>query len=201
MSEKPKVILVTGFAPFGGEEKNPSFEAVRLLPDRIGDTEIVKAELPVVFGEAGAVLEGLLEKYRPDTVIAAGLAGGRHAVTPEVMAINLRAARIPDNAGQQPVWEKIAADGPDGLFSTLPVREMTEAMKHAGISAELSFSAGTFVCNEIMYRLLLMGKERYPDMKAGFVHVPYASEFTHPEGAFSMPLSEIARALSVCIDL
>lgn len=193
------MILVTGFEPFGGDEFNPSFEAVKRLPDRIKNTELVKSELPVLFDDAADKLESLIEKHHPDAVLCTGLAGGRKGITPEVIAVNLRNARIPDNAGRQPVWGKIVPDGPDGIFSTLPVREMTEALTAAGIPAAVSFSAGTFVCNEVMYRLLRLQREHFPEMTAGFVHVPYAEEFSCPEGVFSMPLAEIVRGLEICV--
>jgi len=132
-------------------------------------------------------------------VKAFDVAGGRNAITPEVIAVNLRSAKIPDNSGRQPVWEKIVPDGPDGLFSSLPVRRMVDALTADDIPAALSFSAGTFVCNEVMYRVLLAQREHFPDMQAGFVHVPYAEEFPHPEGKFAMPLEEIARGLGICV--
>lgn len=199
MSLQKNKILVTGFAPFGGDSFNPSFEAVKLLPEIIGTAEIIKAELPVLFDQAADQLISLIESHCPDAVLCTGLAGGRTAITPEVIAVNLRNARIPDNAGNQPVWEKIVSFGPDGLFSTLPVQKMTEAMTKEKIPAAMSFSAGTFVCNEVMYRLLAYQREHYPQMPAGFVHVPYADEFPHPEGAFSLPIPVISQGLEICL--
>ena len=193
-----KKILVTGFVPFGGDAKNPSFEAVRLLPEVIGNARICRAELPVEFDRAGDRVTSLIDELRPDAVLCTGLAGGRKAVTPEVIAVNLRNARIPDNAGFQPVFEKILPDGPDGIFSALPVRAMTEALQADGIPAELSYSAGTYVCNEVMYRVLAHKQAHFPKMPAGFVHVPYAAEFPHGE-AFSLPIEEIAKGLATCL--
>lgn len=193
-------ILVTGFTPFGGDAANPSFEAVRLLPDKAGQYEIIREELPVLFDEAANRLLLLAEKHQPTAVLCTGLAADRAAVTPEVIAVNLRHARIPDNAGMQPVWEKIDASGPDGLFAALPVRKMTEALKAAGIPAAPSFSAGTFVCNEVMYRLLDARRKYYPEMAAGFVHVPYAEEFPHAEDASALPLEQIAQGLKICLE-
>ena len=193
-----KKILVTGFAPFGGDAKNPSFEAVRLLPDMIGNACICKAELPVEFDRAGDLVTARIDELRPDAVLCTGLAGGRKAITPEVIAVNLRNARIPDNAGFQPVFEKILPEGPDGIFSALPVGEMTDAVQAAGIPAELSYSAGTYVCNVVMYRVLAHRQAHFPKMPAGFVHVPYALEFSHGE-AFSLPIKEIAKGLAACL--
>ncbi len=197
MSLLKPTILVTGFEPFGGDSINPSFEAVKRLPDRIGSSDIIKAELPVVFGAAADRLLSLIDEYSPSAVLCTGLAGGRRAITPEVIAVNLRHAQIPDNSGKQPVWEMIEDSGPDGIFAALPVREMTAAMKEARIPAEMSFSAGTFVCNELMYRLLAAQREHFPEIPAGFVHVPFADEFPHGE-AFSMPLEDIVRGLNLC---
>jgi pyroglutamyl-peptidase len=145
-----KRILVTGFGPFGEEMRNPSLEAVMALPDRAGDALILKEELPVLFGGGGDRLLALIEKLRPDAVLGTGLAAGRRAVTPEVIAVNLKNDRIPDNQGIQPLWEKIREGGPDGIFSRMDVRKAVFSLQKAGIPAELSFSAGTFVCNEVM---------------------------------------------------
>ena len=208
-----KKILVAGFSPFCGDSFNPSFEAVKLLPDRIKENEVIKAELPVVFEGAEVIkaelpvvfedaenlLQSLIEEHKPNAILCTGLAGGRNAITPEVIAVNLRSARIPDNSGRQPVWEKIVPDGPDGLFSSLPVRRMVDALTAEDIPAALSFSAGTFVCNEVMYQVLLAQREHFPEMQAGFVHVPYAEEFPHPEGKFAMPLKKIVKGLGICV--
>jgi len=166
--------IITGFEPFGNEKINPSFEAVKLLPDVIGDIEIVKAELPVTFGGARtdkfsgerdgdfgsansgawAKLQALIEKENPDYVICTGQAGGRKGLTVERVAINIRDARIPDNAGYQPKDEPIVDGGDAGIFATLPVKAMVQASNDAGIEASVSNSAGTYVCNELMYQLL-----------------------------------------------
>lgn len=209
-------ILVTGFEPFGGEAVNPSSIAVNLLPEQIDDADIIKRVLPVVFGKAADQLTELISYELPDAVICTGLAAGREGITPEQIAVNMRHARIPDNAGAQPKQEKILPDGEDGLFSTLPVREMVQAMNDAGIRAEISESAGTYVCNEVMYRLLDFCRKEFPDMKAGFIHVPLAADYLEhavqcvPEGkevsvvpvsenGNAMPIEEIVRALKICV--
>lgn len=194
-------LLITGFEPFGAERYNPSIEAVKLLSDEIDGTQIIKARLPVVFKTGAEILLQKVSEEAPDAVICVGLAGGRKAVTPELIAVNLKNASIPDNAGQQPVWEKIEPDGEDGLFSTLPVKVIQERLEGYGFPAEISYSAGTYVCNEVMYRLLSFQKERKQNIPAGFIHVPYASEFL-PEDRkeFSLPLRKISEALTICIN-
>lgn len=138
-------------------------------------------------------LLALIQETEPDAVLCTGLAAGRKALTPEVIAVNLKNARIPDNKGQQPLWEKIREDGPDGIFARADVRRMASSMLEAGIPAEVSFSAGTFVCNEVMYRLL------ETDLPGGFVHVPCAAELPRREENFALPMKEIARGLEICI--
>ena len=193
-------ILITGFEPFGEDTANPSYEAVKKLPPVIDTCEIETIELPVCFDSGSAKLLDLLDRNSYDAVICTGLAGSRTAITPEVIAVNLRHARIPDNAGSQPEWEKIVPAGEDGLFSTLPVRKMVEQLAEENLPAALSFSAGTYVCNEVMYRLLAYLKENKKNIPAGFIHVPYASE-TVPGGSelFFMPLGQITRGLELCI--
>lgn len=141
-------MLVTGFQPFGGATMNPAWEAVRRLPDTIGGAEVVKVEIPVVFGRASAAVDAAIEANRPDIVLCVGQAGGRCKITPEFVGINYIDARIPDNEGNQPLAKRVVEDGPDAYFSTLPVRAMAQAMNDAGVPAAVSFTAGTYVCNE-----------------------------------------------------
>ena len=192
-------ILITGFAPFGGDEFNPSYEAVKLLPDMIEDVQIIKAELPVTFNGAWEELEKLIKVNNPDAVISIGLAGGRKGITPELFAYNLRYSTSPDNAGYAPDWEKIVEDGPDMLKTALRVDYIASKLNEAGIPSEVSHSAGSFVCNEVMYRLLLAENTQYQGLPTGFIHVPYADEYPHPEDAFAMPIAEIARGLEICL--
>ena len=189
-------VLITGFEPFGDDMINPSSEAVRMLPDLIGEARIVRCRLPVVFGEAAEILKSEIETHRPQAVICVGLAGGRRAITPEVIAVNLKDARIPDNKGQQPRWVRIDPKGEDGLLSTLPVQAMVDRMQAKGIPAELSYSAGTFVCNEVFYQLMRSAKGS--GIEAGFVHVPYSVGMK--EGQPAMELEAIARGLRVCVE-
>lgn len=192
-----KKLLISGFDPFGGERINPSFEAVKLLPDVIGEYELTKIELPTVFGRAAEIMIEKIAEIRPDAVICVGQAGGRRGITPEVIGINLREASIADNAGNMPRNEKIRKVAPDGIFSTLPVREMVEAIKAEGLPAYLSYSAGAFVCNDLLFSLLYEFKDT--EIKIGFIHVPFLPEQAR-EGVPSMQLSEIVRGLRAAVE-
>lgn len=195
-------ILITGFDPFGGESVNPAYEAVKLLPDTIAGAEIIKKEIPTEFIRAGEVLESAIIEYEPDVVICVGQAGGRSAITPEKVAINIMDGRIPDNAGYQPVDVPIQKDGPTAYFSSLPVKAMAKEMKNAGIPAALSYTAGSYVCNYLMYTLLYLIDTKYPNIRGGFVHVPYAMEqvVNKPLGTPSMNLHQIARGLEKAVE-
>ena len=196
-----KKILITGFEPFGKDTVNASWEAVSRLEDRIGDLEVTKLLIPTVFGEAAEKVLEAARELQPDVILCVGQAGNRTMVTPEMVAINLRDARIPDNGGRQPVDEAVREDGPAAYFSSVPVKRMVAAIREAGIPAFLSYSAGTFVCNDILYSLLHLAARDYPAMKGGFIHVPYATEQTvdKPSGTPGMELGTIARALERAI--
>ena len=168
-----KTLLLTCFEPFGGEAVNASALAANLLPERIGAWNVVKQELPVVFGLAGEKCRALIDAQRPDAVLMLGQAGGRNAVTPELVARNVRWARIPDNAGRSPLGEPVIPGGKDALFATLPVEAMTEAARILGLPAELSASAGLYVCNDLYYTVL--HHLRGSGISAAFVHVPAAA--------------------------
>lgn len=191
-----KQLLITGFDPFGGEQVNPSWEAVKALPDHIGEHQITKAEIPTVFGAAADKVLALAAEQKPDVIICVGQAGGRKAVTPEVIGINLREARIPDNTGNQPVNIPVIPDGPDAYFSTLPVREMVAAIQSEDIPAALSYSAGAFVCNDVLYTLLHHYNGTH--VRVGFIHVPYLPQQA-AGGQPSMPQDQIVRALTLAI--
>ena len=145
-----KKLLITGFDPFGGESVNPSWEAVRRLDTQIGKYELTKLQIPTVFGEAFQKVQAAMQELQPDAVLCIGQAGGRSSITPEVVAINLREAAIADNAGNQPVNRPVVEGGPAAYFATLPVREIAGAVRRAGIPCALSYSAGTFVCNDVL---------------------------------------------------
>lgn len=194
-------ILVTGFDPFGGESVNPAFEAVKLLPSVIAGYDVVKLEVPTVFSRSGVVLEDAIARERPDLVLCVGQAGGRSAITVERVAVNLAEARIPDNDGEQPMDEPIRADGDTAYFATLPVKAMVKAVNDAGIPAFVSYTAGTYVCNCIMYHLLYLLDRKFPGVRGGFVHVPYATEqcVGKANGMPSMGIPTMARALEAAL--
>lgn len=169
-------VLITGFEPFGGEKLNPSFESIKLLDDTIAGAKIVKASIPVVFKKSLDKLEELIVNERPDVVICVGQAGGRFDLTVERIAINLDDARIPDNDGNQPVDERIHEDGNNAYFSNLPIKAMVEEMRSEMIPASISNTAGNYVCNHIMYGLLYLVEKKYPNIKGGFIHVPFIPE-------------------------
>ena len=194
-------VLITGFEPFDGEQVNPSYQAVKQLPDYIGNHLILKKELPTAFRQSLVVLERLIKDHQPDLVICVGQAGGRFAITPERVAINIDDARIPDNTGARPVDCSIYPDGPAAYFSSLPCKAIVENIKAAGIPAAISDTAGTFVCNHVMYGLLHLIAEKSLMIKAGFIHVPYATEQVLDKPATpSLTLTQIRDALSIAIE-
>lgn len=160
-------ILVTGFDPFGGEPVNPAFEAVKLLPESIAGVSVVKLEIPTVFTRSAMVVEEAIEREKPDYVLCIGQAGGRSAVTVEKVAINLAEARIPDNDGEQPFDTPLREDGDTAYFATLPVKAMVKRINASGIPALMSYTAGTYVCNSIMYNVLYLLDRRFPGVKGG----------------------------------
>lgn len=195
-------VLMTGFEPFGGEMVNPAWEAVKLLPDLIAGAEIIKLQIPTAFSDSvSAVEEGIL-RYRPDVVISVGQAGGRSCVTVEKVAINLADARIPDNAGEQPVDEPLQADGPAAYFASIPVKKIVENVCGHGIPCHISYTAGTYVCNCVMYHVLHLAAVGYPGIRAGFIHVPYSAEQAvgKPAGTPFMPLETIAESLEYAVE-
>lgn len=194
-------ILVTAFDPFGGEQVNPAQQAVERLADTIGGAEIHKLIIPTVFGKAAEDVIAAMDSLHPDAVICVGQAGGRKAVTPERVAINVMDANIKDNAGQQPNDAPVVADGPVAYFSTLPIKAMVQAIRDAGLPAEVSNTAGTFVCNSLLYSVLHHASLHLPNTRAVFVHVPYIPEQTvGKEGVASLPLEDIVRALTAAIE-
>ena len=194
-------VLVTGFEPFGGEKINPALEGVKMLEDKILGSEIVKIELPTVFKKSREILEKALEKERPDIVICVGQAGGRDKISIERVAINIDDAGIPDNGGNQPIDEPIFEDGDRAYFSTLPIKAIVSNLKENKIPAEISNSAGTYVCNHIMYSLLYNINKRYPNILGGFIHIPYIPEqVIDRKMAPSMSLDYIVKGLTIIIE-
>lgn len=195
-------ILITGFEPFGGETKNPSYEAVKLLPHTISDAEIIRTRIPVTFSGAFLATKEAILTHQPDVVINVGQAGGRPSISLERVAINLADARIPDNEGFQPEDEILETDGKNAYFTTLPVKAMLAHMTAHNIPASLSYSAGSYVCNAVMYRVLHLAETAFPHMKAGFIHVPYLPEQTvHKNTPLpSMDLPDITEGLRLAIE-
>lgn len=193
-------ILVTGFDPFGGEKVNPALEAVKSLPKEIHGAEIHWVEIPTVFYRSAEVLEAEIVRFQPDAVLCIGQAGGRASLTPERVAINQDDARIPDNQGNQPIDTPIRLDGEAAYFSTLPIKAMVQAIKEEGLPATVSNTAGTFVCNHLMYQALYLADKKFPDMRAGFMHIPYMTEqvINKPNTA-SMNLTDIVRGIEAAI--
>ena len=190
-------IIVTGFDPFGGEKINPSIECVKALPE-IEGVELIRLELPTVFKESAKRLNEVINDVKPDAVLSVGQAGGRPGITMERIAINVDDARIPDNISQQPIDEAIQLDGEDAYFTTLPIKRIVKAIREAGISAEVSNSAGTFVCNHIMYQALFAATKADKPFKAGFMHIPFIPEQTTDKP--SLPLEESTKALQIAIE-
>lgn len=186
-------LLITGFDPFHKNAENPSWLAAEALTDQVGAYEVKKLRLPTVYGEAAQMVIEEAEKWKPDVILSLGLAGGRGAVTPERIGINLRSASIADNAGQQFTDIPIIADGPAAYFSTLPVTAMAKAIRDRGLAGQVSNTAGTYVCNDVLYTLL----HRFAGTatRVGFIHVPYIPG----QGEPSMPLADTVEALKRAI--
>ena len=193
-------ILVTGFDPFDGEKVNPALEAVKSLPSVIHGAEIRWVEIPTVFYKSAEVLEAEIVRYQPNVVLCIGQAGGRTSLTPERVAINQDDARIPDNQGNQPIDTPIRLDGEAAYFSTLPIKAMVQAIKEVGLPATVSNTAGTFVCNHLMYQALYLADKKFSHMRAGFMHIPYMTEqVVNKPNTASMCLRDIVRGIEAAI--
>lgn len=182
-------VLITGFDPFDGEAINPAWEAVNALPDVIDGIEVIKVQIPTVFKKSAKKLFETIEAVKPDAVICVGQAGGRFDFNVERIAINVDDARIPDNEGKQPIDEKIFEDGENAYFATLPIKAMVEEARKAGVPASVSNTAGTFVCNHIMYSLLYYISKNNLNIRGGFIHVPYIAQQVN--GKKNMPFMEV----------
>ena len=192
-------LLLTAFDPFGGASVNPALESVKLVPDRVGNVEIVKLEVPTVFRKSVEMVASAIEAVRPDAVLCIGQAGGRQGLTPERVAINIDDASIPDNGGAQPIDETIFPDGAPAYFSTLPIKAMVAKIREAGLPASVSNTAGTFVCNHLMYGVLYTLDKKYPGVRGGFMHVPFIHSQTIQRPAPSMSAEDIARGIEAAI--
>lgn len=198
LQRKP-TILLTGFAPFAGEAVNPSWEAVRSFEGMVIDGHRVTAvELPTEFGSALPMLRAALRRLRPRAAIAVGLAGGREGISLERVAINVIDARIPDNAGRQPIDVPVVRNGPAAYFTTLPIKAALSSLQRERIPAHVSQTAGTYVCNQVFYALMHATRHRHA-MRAGFVHVPWLPDQAQRHDAPGMPLEQIRHALAVIV--
>ena len=193
-------VLVTGFEPFGGEKVNPALEAIKGLPDEIHGAEVRWLEVPTVFRKSAQVLEEEMSRYQPDFILCIGQAGGRSSLTPERVAINQDDARIPDNEGNQPIDLPIRPDGAPAYFSSLPIKAMVQAIKKEGLPASVSNTAGTFVCNHLMYQVLYLVEREFLHVKAGFMHIPYMMEqVVNRPTTPAMSLVDIRRGIEAAI--
>ena len=197
-----RTVLLTGFQPFGGEQVNPSWQAVSALHGaRIAGHRVVARELPVAFGTSLKVLRAALKETQPSLVICVGQAGGRAQLSLERVAINVDDARIPDNAGQQPVDVPVIAEGPAAYFSTLPIKAMREALRSAGFPVEVSQTAGTYVCNHVFYGLM-HALRRQRAVRAGFIHIPYSpAQASMHAGTPSVAVETVTEALRLAVQV
>lgn len=201
MSQKlARCVLVTGFTPFGGEGTNPSWDIVKGLPETILGYRLEKLRVPTEFGKAIAVTTRAMDKLKPSIVLCFGQAGGRTCMSVERIAINLNDARIADNAGRQPIDEVIHAEGPAAYFCTVPIKAMVAAMTKSGVPADVSNSAGTFVCNHLIYGVLHHIATLRSSARAGFIHVPYLeSQVLDKPGVASMSLTTMVTGAKAAI--
>jgi pyroglutamyl-peptidase len=193
-------LLLTAFDPFGGDKVNPALEAVKLIPARIGKTEIVKLEVPTVFRKSIDRVVDAIKKEKPDAVLCIGQAGGRFDITPERVAINIDDARIRDNEGNQPIGP-IYEDGENAYFTSLPIKAMVKKIRDSGLPSSISNTAGTFVCNHLMYGVLYHIKKSFPSVRGGFIHVPFipAQVIDRASPSPCLAMSDIAKGIEEAI--
>ena len=191
-----KNLLITGFDPFGGAGMNPSWEAVRCLPDKIGEWQLTKIEVPTVFDVAAKTVINVASDLQPEVILCIGQAGGRNSITPEVYGVNLRHARIADNAGNRPLAQPIVRGAQAAYATTLPVHDMVRAVRAVGLPSKLSYSAGRFVCNDLLFTLLY--EYSGTNTKVGFIHVPYMPEQAEPCQP-SMTIDAVVKAISAAV--
>lgn len=189
-----KKLLITGFDPFDSHAVNPSWSAVELLPEIVGEYELCKLDIPTLYETAAGIILEKAAQFRPDVILCVGLAAGRDSVTPERIAVNIRDARIPDNSGRLCGGERIAPDGPAAYFATVPVERMAQAIRDRSIPAAVSNTAGTYVCNDVLY--ILLHHFRGTATRVGFIHVPNIPE----QGTANLPIRTTAQALIAAIE-
>lgn len=196
-----KKLLVTAFDAFGGETINPALQVLEALPDSLHGLQLLKLQVPTVFGDSLIELKQAITYHAPDAVLCLGQAGGRADITVERVAINLMDAGMPDNKGQVPKDAPVVPGGPAAYFSTLPVKAMVEAMLDADVPASVSYTAGVYVCNQLMYGALHALAQAGEKGIACFVHVPYVpGQVAHKKPSPpSMPLADIVRGVEAGI--
>ncbi len=194
-------ILVTGFDPFGGEPINPAIESVKKLPDNIAGAEIIKLEIPTVRGKSLEKIEKAIQEHNPDIILSVGQAGGRFDITVERVGINMDDFRIPDNEGNQVIDEPVFSDGDNAYFVKLPVKAMVQNIQKNKIPASVSYTAGTFVCNHVLYGVLYLVEKKYKGKKSGFIHIPFLPEqVVDKRNMPSMELNTIVTGLTAAIE-
>jgi len=194
-------ILVTGFDPFGGEPINPAIESVKRLPDNIAGAEIVKLEIPTVRKKSLEKIEKAINEHNPDVILSIGQAGGRFDISIERIGINLDDFRIPDNEGNQIIDEPIFPDGENSYFVKLPVKAMVQNVQKNNIPASVSYTAGTFVCNHVLYGVLYLIEKKYKGKKSGFIHIPFLpQQVVDKRNMPSMELNTIVKGLTAAIE-
>ena len=194
-------ILVTGFDPFGGEPINPAIESVKKLPDNIAGAEIIKLEIPTVRKKSLEKIEKAINEHNPDVILSIGQAGGRFDISIERVGINLDDFRIPDNEGNQIIDEPIFPDGENSYFVKLPVKAMVQNVQKNNIPASVSYTAGTFVCNHVLYGVLYLIEKKYKGKKSGFIHIPFLpQQVIDKRNMPSMELNTIVKGLTAAIE-
>lgn len=194
-------ILVTGFDPFGGEPINPAIETVKRLPDKILDCEIIKLEIPTVAKKSIAKIEEAIIEHNPDVILSIGQAGGRHDISIERIGINIDDFRIKDNEGNQIIDEPVFEDGENAYFSTLPVKVIVENIQKNKIPSSISYTAGTFVCNHVLYGVRYLIEKKYNGKKSGFIHIPFLPEqVIDKRNMPSMDINTIVKAIEIAIE-
>lgn len=194
-------ILVTGFDPFGEDKINPAIESVNKLPDEIKGVKIIKLEIPTVYMKSLEKIDEAIKEYNPDVILSIGQAGSRPDITVERVGINVDDYRIKDNEGNQPIDTKIYDDGENAYFSNLPIKAIVENIRKNNIPASISNTAGTFVCNHVLYGVQYLLDKKYPNKKSGFIHIPFLPEqvISRPNTP-SMSISTIVKALTLALE-
>ena len=195
-------ILVTSFEPFGGEKINPAYEVVKRIKDNIAGTEVIKLQVPTEFNISLENATKKIKEVNPDFVLCIGQAGGRYGISVERIGININDARIPDNAKQLPVDVKIDEQGENAYFATIPIKAIVEAIKNKNIPAVVSDSAGTYVCNNLMYGVLNYIHKENLNIKAGFIHIPFLfQQVIEKQNTAAMDLDSMVTAIETAIEV